>query len=93
MVRTITPDQEAIVERILATGEYADAHDVVTNALLLLEERDRRRRWLQAEIQKGIDSAERGELIEFTPSFMDDILREAEEGSEHGKPIRDAVEP
>jgi antitoxin ParD1/3/4 len=93
MAHYFTTEQEAIVERILATGEYADADEVVTQALLLLEERDRRRRWLRAELQIGIDQAERGELIEWTPQFMDDILREAEEGLEHGKPIRDAVEP
>jgi putative addiction module CopG family antidote len=93
MAHYFTTEQEAIVERILATGEYADADEVVTQALLLLEERDRRRRWLRAELQIGIDQAERGELIEWTPQFMDDILREAVEGLEHGKPIRDAVEP
>ena len=36
---------------------------------------------------------ERGELIEWTPQLRDDILREAAEAFEHGKPIRDAVEP
>ena len=93
MAHHLTQEQDAIVERILATGEYGDAGDVVTNALLLLEERDRRRRWLRAELQKGFDQLERGEGIEFTPQLMDDIVREAEENLRQGKPIRDAVEP
>jgi antitoxin ParD1/3/4 len=93
MARQLSIEQESIVERVLATGEYADADAVITAALLLLEQRDRRLRWLRAEIQIGLDQLDRGEVVEFTPEFFDEIIREAEENIGNGKPIRDAVEP
>lgn len=92
MARKLSPEHEAIVDRILATGEYRDAGEVITAALRLLEERDRRLRWLRAEVQKGLDQFERGEFIEYTPALLEEIAREVEENILQGKPVRDAVE-
>jgi antitoxin ParD1/3/4 len=92
MARQLSPEHEALVERILAMGQYQDADEVITAALLLLEERDRRLRWLRAELQKGIDQFERGEFIEYTPELFEQIAREVEENIRQGKPVRDAVE-
>ena len=93
MARQLTHDQEAIVERIVETSEYDDAEEVVSAALRLLEERERRLQWLRAELAIGEEQEKRGELIEYTPGFMDRIMKEARERSRRGLPIKDAVKP
>jgi putative addiction module CopG family antidote len=92
MAIQLSSEQEVTINQILATGEYEGVDAVISAALRLLEERDRRLRWLRAEIQKGIDQADRGEVIEYTPQLFDQIEREVEENIRQGKPVRDAVE-
>ena len=57
---TLTPQHKELIERKLASGQYASPSDVVRDALFLLEandiEREARLVVLRAEIQKGIDS-------------------------------------
>ncbi len=59
---------EEYVQRKVASGEYASASEVVRDGLRLLKEKDRmleaRLQALRGEIQKGIDQAEAGELLD-----------------------------
>ncbi|MGH2558467.1 MAG: type II toxin-antitoxin system ParD family antitoxin [Thermomicrobiales bacterium] len=93
MSRQLPRDQEALVERIVETGQYDDADEVVDAALRLLEDRERRLQWLRAELAIGEEQEKRGELIEYTPDFMDRLMREADEEDRRGVPIKDAVKP
>jgi putative addiction module CopG family antidote len=93
MTRQLTPQHEALLDRIVATGQYQDADQVIGEALELFEERERRLQWLRAELQPALDQAARGELIDFTPDYMEDLQRRAIERARQGKPIRDAVKP
>jgi antitoxin ParD1/3/4 len=56
-----------LIRELVESGRYGSAAEVVLDALSLLRDqelfRKARQDWLKAEIQKGIDSAERGELI------------------------------
>ena len=56
---------EEYVKGKVASGDYASASEVVRDGLRLMKERDMLREWrlqsLKDEIQKGIDSLERGE--------------------------------
>jgi len=56
-----------LIRELVESGRYDSAAEVVLDALSLLRDqellRKAQRDWLKAEIQKGIDSAERGELI------------------------------
>ncbi len=56
----LTPEQETLIARKLASGQYTSASDVVRDALRLLEAYDEEYQAklaaLRAEIQKGLDS-------------------------------------
>lgn len=57
---TLTPQLEELVKTKVASGLYGSESEVLSEALLLLEERDRkhnlRNEELKAEIKKGLDS-------------------------------------
>jgi antitoxin ParD1/3/4 len=93
MTRQLTAKHEALVEQIVASGRYESADQVLDEALHLLQEREERRQWLRQELQKGFDQAERGELIEFTAEYREEILRRAIQSARLNKPVRDAVKP
>lgn len=93
MTRQLTPQHEALLDRIVATGQYHDADQVIGEALEMFAERQRRLQWLRAELQPALDQEARGDLIEITPDYIEDIQRRALEGARQGKPIRDAVKP
>jgi putative addiction module CopG family antidote len=89
----LNAQQEAIVERIVATGEHGEADAVIGEALRLLEERDRRLKWLRSELAIAEEQERRGELIDFTRGRLEELKERALDGARHGKPIRDAVRP
>ena len=93
MTRQLSPKHEALVERFIETSHFQNADQVIDEALRLLEEREERRQWLLAEIQIGIDQAERRELIDYTPERREEIKRRALEKARLHRPIRDAVKP
>lgn len=82
MPRQLTSQHETRVERILAAGSFADADQVLSEALGLLEERERRLRLLRGKLQVGLDS---GEPIAYTPELMDEIEHETEERFRRGE--------
>lgn len=56
-----------MIRELVESGRYGSAAEVVLDGLALVRERELTRKahdaWMKAEIQKGIDSADRGELI------------------------------
>jgi antitoxin ParD1/3/4 len=56
-----------LIRELVESGRYGSGAEVVLDALSLLRDRELLRRaqkdWLKSEIQKGIDSADRGEVI------------------------------
>ena len=56
-----------LIRELVESGRYGSTAEVILDALSLLRDREFARKagrdWLRAEIQKGIDSADRGELI------------------------------
>jgi putative addiction module CopG family antidote len=85
MARQLTPEQEILIERIIAAGQYIDGDQVIQAALRLLEERARRLDRLRGSIADGLAAIGRGEGIELTPDLMDEIEREAEAAAERGE--------
>jgi antitoxin ParD1/3/4 len=51
---------EAFIERLIASGRYSTASEIIRDGLRMVEEREQDREgkleWLRAEIQKGLDS-------------------------------------
>jgi antitoxin ParD1/3/4 len=56
-----------LIRELIASGRYDSTAEIVLEGLALVREREIARKaqqeWLKAEIQKGIDEADRGELI------------------------------
>ena len=77
---SLTPKLEALVRRKVESGLYNSASEVVREALRLLEEHDRIKEMkleeLRKEIQKGIDSLDRGEGTAFD---VDDVIKRGRE--------------
>src|SRR5215204_5616626 len=83
---TLTPELEALIEELLATGRYADAGEVIEQAVRQLEERERGLR-LRASVAEGFATIQRGEGVELTPELWQEFEREADEADRQGLPI------
>jgi antitoxin ParD1/3/4 len=89
---TLSPEAEARIHELVAEFDYDGPEAVVDEALRVLEERDKYAR-LKAAIAVGLEQIERGQVIPWTPDFMDRLKREAEEHVRLGKPFADEVIP
>ena len=51
---------EAFIQRLIESGRYSTASEIIRDGLRMIEEREQDREakleWLRAEIQKGLDS-------------------------------------
>jgi antitoxin ParD1/3/4 len=92
MTITLSPEAEARIHELVAEFDYAGPEAVVDEALRVLEERDKLER-LRALIAVGIEQSERGQVVPWTPDFMDRLLRQSAENVRLGKPIKDEVRP
>jgi hypothetical protein len=69
------------------------ANAVIDPALRMLEERDRKLAWLHAELAVGEEQEKRGDTVPYTPDFMERLMWEADDRSQQGMPVSDAVQP
>ncbi|WP_449417729.1 ribbon-helix-helix domain-containing protein [Phormidium nigroviride] len=64
---TLTPEQEQLIQAQLATGRYTNINEIISDALQLLEKRDRYNLWVE-EVCAKIDIAaiqlDRGEGVD-----------------------------
>jgi antitoxin ParD1/3/4 len=64
----LTPELEAVVQRKVASGLFADASAVVREAPRLMLEQDRVRQaqvdFLRQSVSKGLDQLDRGEVVD-----------------------------
>jgi antitoxin ParD1/3/4 len=79
------PDIEATINKLVESGRYSDPIDALREAVRLLEERERQREALLAKLQVGIDQANRGELIEWTPELREEIKQSARRRAKLGE--------
>ncbi len=88
----LSPDAEARIKEFVDRGGYDDPEAVLDEALRVLEERDKLAR-LRALIAVGDEQIARGEVVPWTPDFMDRLKRQSVENVRLGKPFKDEVIP
>jgi putative addiction module CopG family antidote len=88
----LTPEAEALIQQLLAQGDYDNPEAVVEEALQTLVERDKLAR-LQAAIAVGDEQASQGRVIPWTPDFLDRLKRQSTEHVRLGKPFKDEAIP
>jgi antitoxin ParD1/3/4 len=81
---TLNPEVEAKVRQMVEEGLYADADTVVQKAIELLDERDRKLKWLQSAIAASDEQITRGEGIPYTPELLEEIDREVDDRFQRG---------
>lgn len=71
----LTKQLEEFIQEKVNSGRYASASDVIGEALMLLDQRDRIREAqlaeLKAKIQEGIEASERGEVFDGEEVFAE----------------------
>ena len=72
----LTPDQEAFVRKAIEMGRFHREEDAVREALLLWEERERRRLEILAAVDEAEASLAHGEGQEITPESMRELAEE-----------------
>jgi antitoxin ParD1/3/4 len=75
---SLTPELEAMIRQQVDSGRYNNASEVVREALRLLDEHQRVQH-LRSLLAVGLEQAQRGEFVEFTPELLEDIARRAKE--------------
>jgi antitoxin ParD1/3/4 len=89
----LDPQLEAIIREKVASGRYTNAGEVVRDALLQLQERERRLEELRAAITVADEQVARGEVVEWTPELHADIMRQAKAAAKAGKKPKADVLP
>lgn len=76
---SLTPELEKLVQDKVTSGLYNSASEVIREGLRLMKERDllreARLQELRKEVQRGIEQADRGELIDGQEVMSDLRLR------------------
>jgi len=75
----LTAQLEQQILQKVESGHYASASDVVREALRLLETRDRDYAWLRQKMADAEEQVRRGDVVEMTDTFWDDLDREVNE--------------
>ena len=80
MTVTLTPDAAALIQKKVESGPYASADEVIHEALRLLDERDALAR-LRAAIAVGDEDMERGNVVDWTSDFLEQLNEEDRVGT------------
>ena len=75
---SLTPEQDAFVEKIVEAGEYQNASEAIRAALRVLQQRRKedslRLKALRAQIKAGVDALDRGDFVEVEDADLEGYL-------------------
>lgn len=75
---SLTPEQDAFIEKAVRSGEYENASEAVRDALRALQHRRRedalKLKALRIQVKAGTEALERGEFTEVAGSDLDRYL-------------------
>jgi Arc/MetJ-type ribon-helix-helix transcriptional regulator len=92
MSSKVAPEDEAVIAELMEIGEYDDSTQVIHEALMARLQQVKHDR-LRELIQEGLDDAEAGRVVAWTPSLMEEIRERAKEKARSGAPIPWHVRP
>ncbi|MBV8799028.1 MAG: type II toxin-antitoxin system ParD family antitoxin [Alphaproteobacteria bacterium] len=93
----VTGRQAKMIDRLVSSGQYQNASEVLREGLRLVQERDREEKAklkaLRAAVQVGIDDLEAGRYVEFRDSHsLREYLRSLAEDAVRGVAEKAAAE-
>ena len=91
---TLPPEAQAIIDRKLASGEYATEADVIVSALVTLDRADTRAGYdprTDPKLREAMAQAERGNVLPWTDELRAEIRRDAIRAAASGAPVDDDV--
>jgi antitoxin ParD1/3/4 len=75
---SLTPEQDAFVEKVIEAGEYQNASEAIRDALRVLQQRRKedslRVKALRAQIKAGVDALDRGDFAEVEDADLEDYF-------------------
>jgi antitoxin ParD1/3/4 len=75
---SLTPEQDAFVDKVVQSGEYQNASEAVRDALRALQQRRQedalKLKALRMQVKAGVDALERGDYIEIDEADLDNYL-------------------
>jgi antitoxin ParD1/3/4 len=87
---SLTPEQDAFIEKAVKAGEYQNASEAVRDALRALQQRRDedalKLKALRLQIKAGVEALERGEFTEIADAGLDQYLEGLAVAA--GKPAR-----
>src|SRR4051812_33132889 len=88
----LSPEAQTLVRVLVERGDNDDPESVVDDALEALMERIQRVH-LKAAIVIGIEQAAHGQVVPWTPDFLDRLKREAADDVRLEQPFKDEIIP
>ncbi|MGD0897771.1 MAG: type II toxin-antitoxin system ParD family antitoxin [Thermoguttaceae bacterium] len=76
MTVEIPPKHEQFVKAAIARGRFTSEADLVSEAIRLLEERDRQADFLRREMLVGLEELDRGEYVEYDDASLKEFLEQ-----------------
>jgi antitoxin ParD1/3/4 len=80
---SLTPELEAMIRQQVDSGRYNNASEVVREALRLLDEHQRVQH-LRSLLAVGLEDERRGNLVEFTPEWIEGLDQSVDERVRRG---------
>jgi antitoxin ParD1/3/4 len=75
---SLTPEQDAFIEKAIRSGEYQNASEAIRDALRALQQRRRedalKLKALRMQIKAGVDALERGDFTDVADADLDRYL-------------------
>lgn len=75
---SLTPEQDAFVEKVVEAGEYQNASEAVRDAIRALQQRRRedalKLKALRVQLQAGIDALESGDFVQLDQADLEAYL-------------------
>ena len=75
---SLTPEQDAFVEKVVEAGEYQNASEAIRDALRVLQQRRRedglKLKALRAQVKAGADALNRGDFAEVEDADLEGYL-------------------